>query len=493
MLETGIYLRVSTEEQAQEGFSMRAMEQKLRDYARIKEWPIRKVYRDEGISGKNISDRPDIKEMIEDVQNKVIRNVLIFKIDRLTRSTADLLYLVNLFNDNDCAFNSLCESIDTQSATGRMFIKIIGIFAEFERENIAERVTLGFERKVREGYSPSGRSNSYGYDRKKGQKIQTINEKEANIVKEIFDMFVNRHLSYRNITNNLNNRNIPTKENSNWDARTIMSLLKNCNYKGYVRYAMHDEKRNFETKGLHEPIISEELFNEAQILAEKITRKVCKKHPKEDHYFAGILFCGICGGRLIVHGKYKQNKKGNTIEIINYYCNNRVKKTCTGGYILQRKVEKAFVEYINNIEDFDMLDEIQLAMKQEIKIKNLELIDNLRKQLEKLDRKEKEIVNMYVQGNLDFDSYTNIKKTIDKERKQTNSTLNNIEEYVDEEIIIKKEHIIKNLKENWELLSNSEKRMFLINFVERIEIVNELEKSKREGTVKILNVEFSKE
>ena len=150
MLETGIYVRVSTEEQAQEGYSIRAQEEKLRDYARIKDWLVYKIYIDDGISGKNITDRPAIIEMIEDVKNGNIKNVLVFKIDRLTRSVADLISLVELFNGHECAFNSLTESIDTHSATGRMFIKILGIFAEFERENIAERARLGFERKAKE-------------------------------------------------------------------------------------------------------------------------------------------------------------------------------------------------------------------------------------------------------------------------------------------------------------------------------------------------------
>jgi len=493
MLETGIYVRVSTEEQAQEGFSIRAQEQKLKDYSKIKEWAIYKIYRDEGISGKNITARPAINEMLEDVKKGYVKNVLVFKIDRLTRSTRDLTDLIDLFNEYDCAFNSLNESIDTQSATGRMFIKIIGIFAEFERENIAERVTLGFERKAREGYSPSSRSASYGYNRENGEKIQTINEKEAKIVRGIFDMFVNKHMSYCSIRDNLNNRNIPTKENSIWDSRTITSLLKNCNYKGYVRYAYKDDKRKFEVKGLHEPIISEELFNEAQILAEKMSKKVYKKHPKEEHYFSGILYCGLCGERLMLHGKYKPDSMGNIVPKITYYCNNRNKKTCTASYMLQKYVEKAFVEYINNIEDFDTLDEIQLAMKQEIKNQNIEQIRDLKKQLERLERKEKEIVSKYIQENIDFDSYTKIKNTINAEKEETTSLMETFQENADDEITIKKENIIKNLKENWEFLNNSERRQFLINFIEKIEIINEIPENSHKGTIKIMNVEFSKE
>ncbi|MCL2096063.1 MAG: recombinase family protein, partial [Oscillospiraceae bacterium] len=130
-METAIYCRVSTEEQAQEGFSIRAQEQKLKEYARVKDWSIYKIYMDEGISGKNLTERPAIQEMLADVESGAVQNVLVFKIDRLTRSVGDLVYLTELFNNQNCAFNSLTESVDTQSESGRMFLRIIGIFAEF--------------------------------------------------------------------------------------------------------------------------------------------------------------------------------------------------------------------------------------------------------------------------------------------------------------------------------------------------------------------------
>ena len=494
MLETAIYVRVSTEEQAQEGFSIRAQEQKLKDYTRIKEWAVYKIYRDEGISGKNITERPAINEMLEDIKQGKVKNVLVFKIDRLTRSTADLISLVDLFNEYDCSFNSLNESIDTQSATGRMFIKIIGIFAEFERENIVERVTLGLERKVKEGYSLATWLITYGYNRDKGEKIQTINKDEAKIVREIFDMFVNKNMTYFGIAKNLNNRNIPTKYNSVWCSSVISNVLKNSTYKGNVRYAIRDEKRNFEAKGLHEPIISEELFNETQELIKKKFSKVYKKPPQEERFFSGILFCGICGRRLTVHRDSKTNKNGIVFRRDSYRCNDYSygKEICTNSSMRHDTVEKVFIEYINNIEDFNTLDEIQLAVKKEIKNQNLEQIADLKRQLERLGRKEKEILTLYVGETIDFESYTAIKKTIEKEKQEALSLIDSFAENVDEEITIKKENIINNLKENWEHLNNTEKRQFLINFVERIEIVNNLKKGKRYGDVKILSVEFSK-
>ena len=342
MLETGIYVRVSTEEQAQEGYSIRAQEQKLKDYSRIKEWGVYKVYIDDGISGKNIQDRPAIQEMISDIENGKVNNVLVFKIDRLTRNTADLIYLVNLFNAYDCAFNSLSESIDTQTASGRMFIKIIGIFAEFERENIIERTKIGFERKVREGYTLATRTPSYGYDRKIGEKIQTINEFEASIVREVFDMFVNKNMSCLEIADNLNERKIPTKENAVWHTRTIKNMLTNCNYVGRVRYATKDKNRHFEAEGAHEPIISNELYEETQNLIQKISVKSYTKRPKEDSYYSGILFCAKCGGKMTSHGNYRKDKNGNIDVGRDYRCSNYIKKTCSASNVSHKKVEQAF-------------------------------------------------------------------------------------------------------------------------------------------------------
>ena len=492
MLETGIYIRVSTEEQVQEGYSIRAQEEKLKDYARIKEWAVYKIYIDDGISGKNITDRPAINEMIADIEKGCVKNVLVFKLDRLTRSVADLINLVDLFNSHNCAFNSLTESIDTHSATGRMFIKILGIFAEFERENISERTRLGMERKVREGYSLCAGNISYGYDRAKGQKLQTVNEQEAIIVREIFNMFKDKQVSYYSIAKNLNSRGIPSKEKNFWHGKAIKAILTNCTYKGYVRYCVNDKERYFEVKGHHEPIISEELYDEVQNLISKMSVKVFKKHPKENSYFAGIVFCGLCGARMTVHGAYMKNAKGEDTSYISYVCPTRRKGDCNATNVRQSRLETAFIEHINNYEDFNTLDEIQKAMKQEIKEQNIAMIKDLKKQLNKLEKREKSLVNAYIQEEIDIENYKVIKATIDTEKNTISGMIENTEAIIDEELTMKREDIIKNLKENWEILSKEEKRQFLINFIEKIEIVNEKEQGKRSGIINRINVEFNK-
>ena len=162
-MQTAIYCRVSTEEQATEGFSIHAQKDKLTKYASINDWDIVDYYVDDGISGKNLTDRKEVSRLIEDVKKGKINNVLIYKLDRLTRSVKDLIYLIELFDSHNCTFNSQTEKIDTSNAVGRMFVKIIGIFAEFERENLAERVSLGYEQKTREG-NYTNCNGVYGYE-----------------------------------------------------------------------------------------------------------------------------------------------------------------------------------------------------------------------------------------------------------------------------------------------------------------------------------------
>lgn len=465
-MKTGIYVRVSTEEQAKHGYSIKAQVEKLTSYAKIKEWVVFDVYEDKGISGKNIEERNGIKRLIADIKAGKVNNVLVFKIDRLTRSVKNLIELVELFKEYNCEFNSLTESIDTSSATGRMFLKIIGIFAEFERENIVERTKLGFERKVKEGYTLATRTTSYGYDKQEGEKLQYINPTEALIVKEIFDLFVEKDFSCLEIANMLNKRGIPTKENSVWHARTVKNVLTNCNYIGNVRYAIKDKDRNFETKGQHEPIISKELYEETQNIISKMKTKNYTKRPLEEHYFLGFLICDRCGGKFVTHGSYNNMKDGTRKVTGAYRCRNIIRKTCNCPSITHRKVEKAFNEYISNIENFNIKNNIEISNEKELKEDAIKAYQN---QIERLQNKESEIVDLYIKGKFEYEEYIHFKESIHKELSTINQELDNLNSQAQEdEVKIKQEDIINNLKENWDLLSPTERRQFLVKFVDRI-------------------------
>jgi len=493
-METAVYCRVSTEEQAQEGFSIRAQEQKLKEFANVKDWSIYNIYIDEGISGKNITERPAITRLIEDIKAGHIKNVLVFKLDRLTRSVADLVYLIDLFKAHQCDFNSLMESIDTGTASGRMFIKIIGIFAEFERENISERVRIGKERKTREGYTNNSRHRSYGYDRPIGERIQTINDYEAENVRKVFDMYVNQGMSLSAVSRSFNMQKIPTKQGSIWCSATVKAILTNCNYIGYVRYCMHDPTRNFETKGKHEAIISEELYNKAQILIEKNAKVAPTKKPDQRNYFVNFLYCDVCGYKFKPLNTVYYTKSGDKRKSHVFRCNTKsLKGECNSKSVTAGKIEKALIEYFSQYEDVFESDSEEAARLEQERVNSDAQVKIYKDKLRHLDNREKEVMSHYIAGDIDFDSYRGMKKQLDSDRAFAKSELEKLikNEGKAHPTTIFQEEVIASFRENWQKLTNEEKRMFLTKYIKKIVIRNDPIEGSAFGDTKITNVEFN--
>ena len=368
-INTAIYVRVSTDEQANNGYSIRAQKEKLVTYSKIKDWNVYSVYSDDGISGKNIKDRPELLRLIADVKMGNVNNVLVYKIDRLTRSTKDLIELVELFNNYNCSFNSFSEAIDTKSSTGRMFIKIIGIFAEFERENIAERVKLGLERKVKEGYTIASKNLSYGYIRKKGNKVQEVDSEEASVVKKIFYLFTTCGKTYTEIARYLNHNKIKTKNGNDWNYKTVKLLLSNPNYVGNVRYGINTCKY-FEISGRHDSIIS---LNQYNLASDRI------KHysGNESLIFYNKLFCS-CGRKMNVKKySYCSKKDAKISNYVRYVC---VNKDCPFKSVDEKVLDGEFYKAISlrDWQDYSLEkkkkyieDNINMIVVENRKIKNV--------------------------------------------------------------------------------------------------------------------------
>lgn len=489
-METGIYLRVSTEEQAKEGYSIRGQEQKLKDYAKVKDWQIFDVYVDEGISGKNITARPEVNRLIDDIKSGHVKNVLVFKIDRLTRSTSDLIFLVDLFNEHDCTFNSLMESIDTQTASGRMFLKIIGTFAEFERENIAERIILGRERKIQEGYTLCSHTASYGYDRPNGQKIQTIIKSEAQIVREIFDLYANQGISITEIARRLNLRGVPTKHNGKWTTNGVRNLLKNNNYIGEVRHHYETPERSYAADGKHEQIISQEIFDKAQHKLTKNPRISPRKQPMEENYFSGFLICAQCGYKLYTHNIYTTLKDGTRRFHGNYGCGNTVVGACNASNVSAKKLEIAFREYVSEIADFEGNTSIRFYEKEQKKKESAKLIAVYEGKLQKVESKMREALDNYVSNVFNVEEYREVKRQLDNNSRTICNELERLKIEV-ENVGENSVEIARSLHENWDTLSNKDKRMFLMRFVEKIIVENEkLGEGNLNKKIKIFDIDF---
>jgi len=192
-----------------------------------------------------------------------------------------------------------------------MFLKIIGIFAEFER-------------KAKEGYTLANNNISYVYVRPKGERIQTIHPEESKIVKEIFSMFLDKNISMTKIAKTLNDRRVPTKNNTNWQPSIIKQILLNPNYIGKVRYSLTDESKYFESEGHHEPIIDDKIFFLVQEKIKNMPNITKTKKPKEENYFCGVLVCGKCGSKFTTKNTPTTDKNGEKFFRHNYICSKKV-------------------------------------------------------------------------------------------------------------------------------------------------------------------------
>ena len=351
----GIYVRVSTDEQANNGFSIRAQIDKLSGYCKLKDWSIFDIYSDEGKSGKNINERSELIRLINDIKLRKINSILVYKIDRLTRSTKDLIELVELFNKYNCSFNSFTESIDTSSSTGRMFIKIIGIFAEFERENIAERVRMGLERKVKEGYSIASRNVSYGYDKSPTKGLLVVNQYEAYVVKRIFNLYLNNY-SFTDISKYLNKYNVKTKNKEKWNSKTVRLILTNSTYIGKVRYGIN-KKYYFENPGRHEAIVSKEIFDRA-------IRKLNSSSLNHN------VYC-CCGKKLTVKKTiYYSSKKRKKVKYCKFYCSK-----CNNSFSFNL-FDKKMNSIIDNWKMLDYKEKRQYLANNKIIISGIDIVIN---------------------------------------------------------------------------------------------------------------------
>ena len=171
MGKTALYIRVSTDAQFEEGYSVDAQKEKLEQYCKLKDISDYEFYVDGGWSGSNI-ERPEMKRMITDIKNREISAVIVYKLDRLSRSQKDTVFLLeDIFNPNECNFISLNENFDTTTPYGKAMIGILSVFAQLERENIRERTRMGMYERVKSGLWMGGGRIPFGYDYDKNSEV----------------------------------------------------------------------------------------------------------------------------------------------------------------------------------------------------------------------------------------------------------------------------------------------------------------------------------
>ena len=220
------YIRVSTDEQAREGVSLEAQEDKIRKYADLHNLNLIGVIKDEGKSGKDLN-REGIQKVISLCREGEINHLIVYKMDRLTRRTLDLLTLVEeVFKPNKVRFHSITERVDTSTAQGKFFLTIIGAMAQMERDLISERTRGALRYKISQGENVGSPPLGFAAEDKK---LFQVNE-ELEVVKYI-KRLKRKRLSLRQIVNRLNEQGIPTKRGGSWYAGTVRYILQNSRYK----------------------------------------------------------------------------------------------------------------------------------------------------------------------------------------------------------------------------------------------------------------------
>nr|WP_302104908.1 recombinase family protein [Polycladomyces sp. WAk] len=454
-----IYVRVSTDEQAREGFSLAAQEERCRQFAQSQGWEVDEVYCDDGYSAKDLN-RPAIQRAIRDVKAKKFDVLVVYRLDRLVRSVTDLHYLLNIFSEYGVKFKSVTEVFDTTTAMGRFFITLVGAMSQWERENLSERIKMGLERRFmegnRHGHAP------FGYDDVDGRLV--VNRDEAAIVRWIFEQY-KRH-GMNKIAHKLNQQGIKTKTGVQWQDAQIYYILTNPVYIGQIRY--HVKKGHPITMTSdHEPIISEEEFYQTQQLIKKRSRWDSAKALTSDYPFSGVLVCGKCG-----HFMYGGKQKNKTGFYYIYRCSGRFKKgICDAPIIPENKVVQALFEKLDWIaEDIEKPEEEQeTRISPQIRIKQIEA------ELERIKKRRKKWQEAYANDVITLEELRERTQEDRKREEQLKAELESIPQTETQPKISHDEFLeaLKNLRYVWKHATRREQKEMIHSLFSMLAIIRE--------------------
>ena len=473
-----IYCRVSTEEQSENGYSIDEQERLLEEWCKKMGYVIYKCYSDRGISGKNIKDRPALKELLSDAKAGKFDMVISWKINRVSRKLEDVLKIVNLLEKNNITFKSYSEPFETDTPAGRMQFQMMALIGEFERGTIAQNVKMGMIAKAKSGNWCGGRVLGYDLvpnnspeEEKKGKNKLKINEKEAEIVRFIFNEY-SKGKGYKAITNQINKLGYKTKKGNNFSVGSIRDILTNPVYIGEIRYNVRQnwsEKRRrninpnpIRVKGKHEAIIDRELWDKVQLILESKKGKPSRIYDGE-YPLTGILRCPKCGAGMVISRTTNTLADGSKKRIAYYCCGNWKNKgtsVCNSNTI---RVDKANEYVFKKIEELVSNEAMIKAVVKNInkerkdKVKPAKrLLGDIDKELEKLDKRKRKIFEAYEDDILTKEEFQTRKNELNEKirilEEEKKPLLNTISEEVSEEIPYE---FIKDILMNFSKILNS--------------------------------------
>lgn len=400
--KVAIYARVSTMNQAEEGYSIDGQIDSLEKYCEAMGWDVYNKYIDAGFSGGSLK-RPEMANLINDVKKGLFDTVLVYKLDRLSRNVRDTLYLIkDVFNINKIDFVSIQENIDTSSAMGTLFLTLLSAIAEFEREQIKERMQLGKLGRAKSGKSMQWAKTSFGYDYIKETGTLSVNPYQALIVRKMFEWYLSG-MSITKLRDALNEQYGQDKE---WSYRTVRVILSNPVYCGYNQF------KGQIFPGTHEAIISEEDFNKTQEEIKTRQRTAAQRfnpRPFQAKYMlSGIAQCGYCSAPLAI--KLGMKRKDGT-RLVKYECKQRhPRKTkgvtvynnnekCDSGFYFKDDIEHFVLTEISKLQtDSNYIDKLFSNTNQ----KTIDR-DGYQKQIDNLTAKISRLNDLYIDDRISLE------------------------------------------------------------------------------------------
>ncbi len=476
-----IYARVSTQEQAEEGFSIESQIKTLTDHVVKMGACVYDVYIDSGISGKSMDNRPELKRMLSDAEQSRFQEVLVWKINRLSRSTVELLKIVKELEKKGVEFKSYTENFDTTTPTGKLIFNVIASIGEFERETIVENVKAGMKQRASQGLFNGGHMLGYQSikiddDRKKS--ILEVIPEEADIVKLIFEMYVNG-AGFKKISNKINDCGYRTVKGNLFSIHAVRDIIMNPAYAGYIRFnyksSLKKEKKAQIYKGQHQAIISDEVWNKAQAIMES------RKHgPRKVHkgvfLLTGLLKCPVCGSSMVA-GRSTHTRNGKKKTYCYYQCSkykNYGRNACKPNSINQEYAERFVLDRLMKFSINDELIEQVITRINEHSDTNLKPLRNryydLETSIEACVVKKERIFDLYESGDIDKSLYRSRIEKVDAQVLLLESQFNEIKKELDEKKILDQipiKHVKRLLGSFGTVLemSNRDQKKVLLNLV----------------------------
>lgn len=459
---TAIYKRVSTHKQEDFGVSLGTQQEKLQAYCSLKNLDNTKDYTDVG-SARN-TDRPDFQRLMRDIKVGKIKNVVVWRLDRLTRSIADLDKLVRIFNQYGCALHSATESLDTSTANGRMMVNVIAIFAQWESESISERVSVNMQSLAEKGVWMS--ALPFGFDLGEDKRL-VINEKEASILREGFQLVLQGE-SFTSAQRKIN-RKYNTDFNRNYFSRKV----RHATTVGDI------ERNGLIIPNTHEPIITKE--EQAKLIQVLNSNMTGRNFTDYKDIYRRRVECPACKNTLVLVAR----KKLNGSHYHSYTCNHCHEIGNPFMSVSENKITEAFMSYMKTVQIEGMGAELLEDVNQ------IDEIKALKRLLKDINSKRDKLQRAWLSDLLSDEDLAKYKTEIEVESLEVEEALSKLTVVntgiTDDELKM----IASNFNMHFNDLDQEQKRAFVQQHVKRITFTRELVKGyKRMYHVEIENVEF---